>query len=89
MTEDEFKKSAIRDEDDKTVTYDLRPFKDQQHDAVGRYLGNPIFKSSVSYLNKSKNVLVLVDSQFTTTSQLDGFIDKLKKQELSIEVRSM
>ena len=89
MTEDEFKKSAVRTEDDKTVTYDLRPFKDQQIDAVGWYLGNLIFKSSVSSLNKSKSVLVLVDNQFKTTSQLDGFVDKLMKQGLSIEVRTV
>jgi hypothetical protein len=88
MNEEDFKKSAVRSEDDKTVTYDLRPFKDQQRGAVAWYLGNLIFKSSVSSLNKSKSVLVLVDGQFESTSQLDGFIDKLKQQGLSIELRS-
>ncbi|HXX72467.1 MAG TPA: hypothetical protein VEI80_02140, partial [Candidatus Acidoferrales bacterium] len=86
MGEDDFKKTALRTETGNLVTYDLRPFKDQQH-AAAWYLGNLIFKSSISSLDTSKSVLLLVGDTFKMTKQLKGFVGKLKAGGLSIEVR--
>jgi hypothetical protein len=87
MTEDEFKKTAKRTEDDTSVTYDLRPFGDQQQEAGALYLGSLIFKSSISSVNTSKKVVLLADSRFEMTDQLDGFVEKMKAKGLSIEIR--
>jgi len=89
MTEGEFNETVKRTEDEASVTYDLRPFEDQQQLAVAWYLGNLIFKSSVSTLNTSKAVALLVDTRFEITPQLDGFLTKLKAHGLRIEVRRM
>lgn len=89
MAEGEFKETVKRTEDETSVTYDLRPFEDQQQSAVAWYLGNLIFKSSMSALNTSKAVAVLVDTRFESTAQLDEFLTKLKARGLRIEVRRM
>jgi hypothetical protein len=87
MTEDEFKKTVKRTEDETSVTYDLRPFEDQQQEAGALYLGSLIFKSSISKINTSKAVVVFADTRFVMTPQLDGFVEKLKAKGLQIEVR--
>lgn len=87
MKEDDFKKTALRTEAGNLVTYDLRPFKDQQQDAAAWYLGNLIFKSSISSLDTSKSVLLLVNNAFKATKQLMGFVRQLKAGGLTIEVR--
>jgi hypothetical protein len=87
MTEDEFKKTVKRTEDKSSVTTDIRPFGDKQQDAGAWYLGNLIFKSSISSLNTSKKAIVLSDDRFKMTDQFNGFVEKLKAIGLSIEVR--
>jgi len=87
MTESEFKKTVKRTEDETSVTYDFRPFEDQQQLAGAWYLGNLIFKSSVGALNTTKALALLVDTRFESTPQLDGFITKLRAHGLRIEVR--
>ena len=87
MTEDEFKETAERTEDETSVTYDLRPFDDEQQEAGALYLGSLIFKSSISHLSTSKKVVVLNDGRFEMTDQLDGFVKKLKAKGVTIEIR--
>jgi hypothetical protein len=89
ITEDEFKKTVKRSEDEILITYDIRPFGHHQQKAVALYLGNLIFRLSVSALNTSKAVVLLVDTRFVSTPQLDGFIVKLKTAGLPIEVRCL
>jgi hypothetical protein len=89
MTEDEFKKTAKRTEDETSITYDVRPFEDQQQEAVAVYLGSLVFKLSLKALNTSKALALLADSRFVSTPQLDGFVEKLKAAGLLIEVRSL
>jgi hypothetical protein len=90
MTEGDFKKAAVRTEDDTSITYDLRPFEDQQQGAVAWYLGNLIFESSAHPINSpSKAVVLLVDTRFVITPQLGGFARKLKAARLPIEVRCL
>jgi len=72
MTEDEFKATATRTENETSVTYDVRPFGDQQQEAVAVYLGSLVFKLSITTLNTSKAVVLLVDGRFASTAQLDG-----------------
>jgi hypothetical protein len=87
MKEDEFKNTVERTEDETSVTYDLRPFEDQQQEAGALYLGSLIFKSSISSVNTSKKVVLLADSRFAMTDQLNGFVEKKKAEGLSIEIR--
>ena len=87
MTEDDFKKNAIRTEDNDAVTYDVRPFKDQQQDAVAVCLGALNFRLSINALNTSKGLVLLVDSAFVSTSQLDGFVENLKSAGLRVKVQ--
>jgi hypothetical protein len=87
VTEDQFKKTAKRSEDDKSITYDVRPFEDQQQEAVAVYLGSLVFKLSVNALNTSKAVALLADNRFVSTPQLDGFVEKLTAAGLPIEIR--
>ena len=87
MTEDEFKATATRTEDEKSVTYDVRPFGDKQQEAVAVYLGSLVFKLSVNALNTSKAVVLLVDDRFTSTPQLDGFVGKLKAAGLPVTIQ--
>jgi hypothetical protein len=87
FTEGEFEETVKRVEDETNITYDVRPFEDLQQQAVAWYLGSLIFKSSVSSLNTTKAVALLVDTRFVSTPQLDGFLEKLKARDLRIEVR--
>jgi len=88
MTEDEFKKTVERTEDEKNITYDFRRFQDEQQQAVAWYLGYLIFKLSANLLNPSSRAVVLsVDRRFETTRQLTGFVRKLNAAGVRIEVR--
>ena len=89
MTEGEFKKTVERSEDATNITYDLRPFEDQQQEAVAWYLGNLIIKLPANPINSpSKAVVLLVDTRCVITSQLAGFVEKLLNAAgLRIEVR--
>jgi hypothetical protein len=89
MTAGEFKKTVKRTEDETSITYDLCPFEGQQQGAAAWYLGDLILKLSVGALNTSKAVVLLVDTRFVTTPQLDGFVEKLKAAGLRIEVRCL
>lgn len=88
LTESEFKRTAKRTEDEAGITYDLRPFENQQQDAVAWYLGNLMFRLSANWISlPSKAVVLLVDARFVITRQLDGFVKKLNAAGLPIEVR--
>jgi hypothetical protein len=89
MTEAEFKTTVKRTEDETSVTYDVRPFEEFQQEGIAWYLGSLIFKLSLSALNISKAVVLLVDTRFVSTPQLDGFVEKLKAKGLPIEVRCL
>jgi hypothetical protein len=90
MTEGDFKKTAVRTEDEKSMTYDLRPFEDKQQGAVAWYLGKLIFESSAHLINSSsKAVILLVDNRFVFTPQLGRFFKRLKAARLPIEVRCL
>jgi len=88
MTEGDFKAAALRTEDEKSVTYDLRRFGDRQEAAVAWYLGNLVFVIS-AHLPKapSKAIVLLVDARFVITSQLRGFVRKLKSADIPVEIR--
>ena len=84
MTADDFKKTAVRTETDAAITYDIRPFGDAQQEAVGVYLGELAFRLSMNTLKPTKSVVLLVDHEFASTPQLDGFIEKLGAAGLSV-----
>lgn len=89
MTEDDFKKTAERAENETSIRYDLRPFQDHQQKAVAWYLGKLIFELAASSIKPpSKAVLLLVDNRFVITPQLDGFLRRLNGLGLPIEVHS-
>jgi len=88
MTEDRFKRMVERDESEAGIRYDLRPFEDQQNEATAWYLGNLVFLFSVSSIvPPTKPVTVVVDSRFTLTRQMDGFLKTLTERGLPIEIR--
>ena len=88
MTEGDFKKAALRTEDDTIVKYDLRPFEDQQQRAVAWYLGNLSFRLSIHAIKTpSKAVVLLVDTGFETTRQVSRRVKRLKAARLPVEVR--
>ena len=90
MTEADFKSRAVRTEQDTSVTYDLRPFADRQQAAVAWYLGWLVFRLSARILAApSKAALLLVDSQFVITSQLRGFVRKLRAADIPVEIRCL
>jgi hypothetical protein len=68
MTEGEFKNTVERTEDGTSITYDLRPFEDQQQEAAAWYLGKLILELSANPINsRSKAVVLLVDTRFVVT----------------------
>ena len=88
MTEGDFKAAALRTEDETSVTYDLHPFGDRQQPAVAWYLGKLVFLLSAHLLKApSKAVVLLVDARFVITSQLRGFVRKLKSADIPVEIR--
>ena len=87
MTKDEFTQKAIRNETDSTVSYDVRPFGTEQQGAVAVFLGEQVFRHSIGALNTSKSVALLVDGNYESTSQLEGFIEKLKSAGLDVAVQ--
>jgi hypothetical protein len=90
MTEGEFRAAALRTEDETNVTYDLRPFGNRQQAAVAWCLGKRVFLlSAVPPKTTSKAVIFLVDARFVITSQLRGFIRKLKSVGIPIEIRCL
>jgi hypothetical protein len=90
FTEDDFKSRSTRSEDDATITYDFRSFEDQQLDAVAWYLGFLVFRVSVGSIKiPSKDVVLMVDTRFEITRQLEKFVKKLKASRLPIEIRYM
>jgi hypothetical protein len=90
MTEGNFKAAAARGEDQASVTYDLRPFGDRQQAAVAWYLGHLVFRLSAHLLRApSKAVVLFVDARFAITSQLRGFVRKLKAADIPVEIRHL
>jgi len=90
MTEGEFEKTVERSEDATNITYDLRPFRDQQQEAAAWYLGKMNFELSARPISSpSKAVVILVDTKFVMTPQLAGFVEKLNAAGLRVEVRCL
>lgn len=88
LSEGEFKNTVERTEDEKTITYDFRPFEGRQQEAMAWYLGHLNFRLSANLvILPSKTVVLLVDTKFVSTRQLDGFVKKLNGAGLPIEVR--
>ncbi len=88
MTEGDFKAEALRTEDEKSVTYDIRAFGKRQEAAVAWYLGKLVFLLSAHLLKApSKAVVLLVDAPFFITSQLRGFVRKLISANIPVEIR--
>jgi hypothetical protein len=88
MTEGGFSAAAVRTEGETDVTYDLRGFGKRQQAAVAWYLGHLVFRLSAHLLaGPSKAVILLVDARFVITSQLRGFVRKLKAAEIPVEIR--
>ena len=88
MTADAFKETAIRTETGTTITYDVRPFENEQQEAVAVYLGELVFRLSANALRPGKSVELLVDQGFVNTPQLDGFIQKLGTAGVSVTIKS-
>lgn len=86
MTKEQFAETAVRNETDSTVSYDVRPFGAEEQEAVAVFLGEQVFRHSSGALNTSKNVTLLVDNHYESTSQLEGFIEKLKSAGLHVSV---
>lgn len=88
MTEDRFKSTAQRDENEAEIRYDLRPFENQQDEALAWYLGNLVFRfSAVPIVRPTKPVAIVVDNRFALTRQMDGFLKNLTERDLPIEIR--
>ncbi len=86
MTKEQFTERAVRNETDSTVAFDVRPFGAEQQEAVAVFLGEQVFRLSIGALNLSKNLTLLVDGKYESTSQLEGFIEKLKSAGLHVSV---
>ena len=86
MTLNAFNEKAIRTETDTAVTYDLRVFGKEQQTAVAVYLGHLVFRLSINTLQPTKGVVLLVDHQFVSTAQLDGFTEKLGAAGLPVKI---
>jgi hypothetical protein len=90
MTEDDFRKAAVRTEDETAITYDLRPFEGRQQLAVAWYLGKLVFDLSARPVSSpSRAVVLLVDTRFVITPQLRGFARKLKAAGVPVEIRCL
>ncbi|HEY2467838.1 MAG TPA: hypothetical protein VGI45_08350 [Terracidiphilus sp.] len=88
MTENDFKSKALRTEDQTSVTYDLRPFADQQATAAAWYLGWLSFRLSARLLvTPTKAAVLLVDTRFEITAQFRRFLRKLKSANIAVEIR--
>ena len=86
MTKDDFNQKAVCNETDSTVSFDVRPFGAEQQGAVALFLGEQVFLHSIAALNTSKNVVLLVDGNYESTFQLDGFVEKLKSAGLQVSI---
>lgn len=88
MTKDEFKQKAIRSETETTVSYDLRPFGNDQQEAAALCLGEQVFRLSIGALNTSKALVLVVDSKYQNTPQIGGHIEKLKTAGLPVSIET-
>ena len=86
MTADVFRERALRSETETAITYDLRPFGDEQQEAVATYLGELVFRLSIKALKPTKPVVLLVDDKFVSTPQLQEFIAQLGAAGLSVTI---
>lgn len=88
MTEGDFRAAAVRTEGEADVTYDLRGFGKRQQASVAWYLGHLVFRLSAHLLaGPPKAVILLVDARCVITSQLRGFVKKLKAAEIPVEIQ--
>jgi hypothetical protein len=91
MTKDEFKQKAIRTETETTVSYDLRPFGDEQEGAAAVFLGELVFRMSptVNALNTSKALVLFVDRKYQNTPQIGSHVEKLKAAGLPVSIETV
>ena len=87
MTFDEFRQTATRTETEADVTYDVRPLGEEQQLGVAVFLEELVFRLGLGTLRISKPVVLVVDSNFENTEQLDGFIQKLTDAGLSVRLQ--
>lgn len=87
MTLDHFNQTAIRIETLTGASYDLLPFGDNQQGAVAVYLGHLIFQHSIGSQLPAKTVVLNVDDRFENTPQLQGFVDQLHSEGLTVVIQ--
>jgi hypothetical protein len=87
MTKDDFQQKAVRNETETAVSYDLRPFGNDQQEAAALFLGEQVFRLSVNALNTSKAVELIVSEQYESTPQLEAFTEKLNAAGQAISIR--
>ena len=88
MTKDDFQQKAVRNETETAVSYDLRPFGNDQQEAAALFLGEQVFRLSVNALNTSKALVLVVDSKYQNTPQIGGLVEKLKVAGLPVSIET-
>jgi len=84
MTKDEFDRRVIGKETPFIVEFDVRPFGAEQQEAVAVFLGEQMFRQSIGTLNTSQRAIIVVDTDYESTAQLEGFVEKLKSAGLRV-----
>lgn len=86
MTRDEFDQIAVRNESANTITYDLRPFDDDQQGAAELLLGELNVRRSFNVLNTSKELHLVVDEKYESTHQIEDVADQLRGAGLTVAI---
>lgn len=85
MTYEQFKAQAARTATPTEVTYDLRPFGQEQQEAVAVYLGQLMLRLNMGTLKPTVPVIIITDERYESTEQLDGFVAKLAEAGLTVQ----
>jgi hypothetical protein len=88
MNMDEFNKTAVRTDDGRTITFDVRPFGDRQGEAIDSYLHARLMHTGTTGIgNTSKHVVLLCDSVADVPNSARNWLLHLNNAGQSAEVR--
>jgi len=90
MNINEFNDKAVRTEDARTVTFDVRPFGDKQGEAIDSYLHARLmaFQMNVGGFGP-RLVVLLCDSTTKIPSSARAWLDELNARGVATEIRTV
>lgn len=89
MTSDEFNKTAIRTEDSNRITFDVRPFKERQGEAIDSYLHEVGMQMNYGVFSTSKPIVLVCERGTVYPATCHKWLSLLLQRELAIGIEEV